>query len=222
MREYDKNKALISIHIPKCGGTSFTQVLSIWFEDRLKFHYVDEINGKFPDKYDLKSEYGLCIHGHFNKKRELGVKDYYPEVQQFITILRDPFEVCLSNYFFSKKLEKNRLNYKDGKLFSIDSLSEYLRNAKSYIFNHLPCDITLDNYKEIIEKEFIYIGIVEDLQTSVNCLASKLGFKPIDVGHENRAARDEVIPAEFRADFIERHPLEYALYDYVSANYSQL
>lgn len=41
---------------------------------------------------------------------------------------------------------------------------------------HMPFEITLDNYKEMLEKYFVYVGIVEDLQTSINVLSHKLAF----------------------------------------------
>ncbi len=37
----------------------------------------------------------ICIHGHFSKYRGMGIKAYYPEVEPFITVLRDPYEIAL-------------------------------------------------------------------------------------------------------------------------------
>jgi hypothetical protein len=108
MRKYITEKPLFSIHIPKTAGTSFQKILKCWFGDDLYLHYFDEKNNKMPEKYILKS--GLCIHGHFNKKRGFGVFDYYPEADQFITIIRDPLELHLSNFFFVKKMFQNHNN----------------------------------------------------------------------------------------------------------------
>jgi len=95
MLNYKFSKTLISIHIPKTGGTSFKDVLYTWFGKNLFFHYYNEREGIMPVKYELLP--GICIHGHFNRKRNFGVQDYYPEATQFITILRD--RLCMQIYF---------------------------------------------------------------------------------------------------------------------------
>ncbi len=96
MKKYNNEKPLISIHIPKCGGSSFKEVLQKWFIGGFYSHYFNEKSNKMPQKYVLSA--GICVHGHFNKARGFGIKDYYPEVDQFITFLRDPFEITTSDY----------------------------------------------------------------------------------------------------------------------------
>jgi hypothetical protein len=108
MKKYDSKKPLISIHIPKCAGNSFVITLRKWFKENLYLHYFDEKNNKAPQRYNLKAgilsrkfKKGICVHGHFNNERNFGVRDYYPEADQFITILRDPLEILQSRYFYS-------------------------------------------------------------------------------------------------------------------------
>src|SRR5215468_759555 len=112
MRPYNKDKPLISLHIPKCGGSSFHAVLERWFGMGLYLHYFrGPLNEERPRKYELKS--GTCVHGHFSRRRKTGVLDYYPEAEQFIIIVRDPFEMAVSYYFYAKGLGENR--FRDGK-----------------------------------------------------------------------------------------------------------
>ncbi|MBW1940370.1 MAG: sulfotransferase family 2 domain-containing protein [Deltaproteobacteria bacterium] len=111
MKKYDSTIPLISIHIPKCAGTSFAEILTAWFGRGFLQHYPDEKNNKSPKKHNIyigkHFKPRLCIHGHFNNNRGNGVQDYYPNVDQYIMILRDPFEVYLSNYFYVKRLRKD-------------------------------------------------------------------------------------------------------------------
>ena len=101
---YESSQPLIFIHIPKTAGVSVTEIFNGWYGDRLLLHYHDEVAEKMPAKYDLKSIHDallpICIYGHFNRKRGFGLEDYYPDINQFITILRDPFERAISGYFF--------------------------------------------------------------------------------------------------------------------------
>ena len=125
MKNYNREIPLLSIHIPKCGGTSFKEALKVWYGGNLFFHYFDEKNNLMPQKIKLKSwnrndyiKY-VCIHGHFNHKRGFGVDDYYPNIKQAITFLRDPAEIALSVFFYNHRLIKEGNNYRDGKKFEM-------------------------------------------------------------------------------------------------------
>ncbi len=226
MIEYNKSKPLISIHVPKCGGSSFRDILRKWYGWRVFFHYYDEQFKMMPRQLIIdKGLFGIklkniCIHGHFSKLRGMGIKVYYPEVKQFITILRDPYEIALSYYFYLHKRKK------DGKLFNQSiatlttlGLKDYISGYKSFTFNHFPVDITFDNYKDVINQNFIYIGITEDYQFTVNAIAEKLGFEAVVAKHENKSVRFEELSNKYREMFIEANQLEYEVYNYVKSNY---
>jgi hypothetical protein len=242
MKDYDRKKPVISIHIPKCAGTTLREVLQKWYGKKLYPHYFDTRRSRMrnyfdirrsrmPKKYNLKSGFfkqkfkeGVCIHGHFNKAKSYGPLDYYPEIDQFFTFLREPFELRVSLYFHAKRQEnKGRRakqvteNYRDVN----DYLSKEVR-SNPYILNFMPYEMTMDNYKEILDKYFIYIGLTEDMQTSVNVLAARLGFPPTEVGRLNTAEYDEEISTEFREELRCNQPLEYAIYEYALNTYNKL
>ena len=155
MKQYDPKKPLISIHLPKCGGTSFAEILKRWFGKEYLEHYHDERRNKHPRRYNLYQDPyrqhfipNLCIHGHFNNERGNGVERYYPEVDQYITIIRDPFELHLSAYFFRKRREKEHSGsvYWAGEPHPIIAnnwnLEDYLRESKkSHLLSFFPSDI---------------------------------------------------------------------------------
>ncbi len=194
-------------------------------------HYFDEKEGKMPERQNLKTGFlrkrfkkNTCIHGHFNKARGFGIQDYYPEVDQFITILRDPLEITLSNYFFAKKRGDRR--YRNGKPFFIREqfidVSDYLKKENSYLMLYMPFNITIENYEEILEKYFVYIGIQEDLQTSVDIMAKHLDYPAVTIGHVNVSNRDEIVSEELKEEFKNRCKLEYAIYNYALKNYKKV
>jgi hypothetical protein len=226
MKTYDKNKPLFSIHIPKAGGSSFQGILKKWFGPDVYFHYFNEIDNKMPEKYEPRS--GICIHGHFNKKRDFGVQDYYPAASQFITFLRDPFEILISRYFFEKRRESINRSFRDGKALNLPGdINKYLDaeiNKKDYhpnILDYMPVEVTLNNYRDVFAEYFIYIGIMEDYQFSVDRLAAKLNFPSQPVEHLNKSARFMDFSPEYREKFVELHPVECAFYSYVSNNYKK-
>ncbi len=220
MIPYDPNKPLISIHIPKTGGVSLRSILKLWFDQKLLFHYFNEERRQMPVRHLFAP--GICIHGHFNSKRQFGVEQYYPEAKQFITFLRDPFEILVSRYFFVKQQQKHNKAYRDGlKLTLPDNVNQYLENEivnKDYhpnILDFFPQQLTLDNFKNRINKQFIYIGVMEDFPGSINKLADSIGFSRPVIPKENISERLEQVDYSLKDLFEKKHPLENEIYQYV-------
>ena len=224
MKSYDANKALISLHIPKAGGTSLGNILRQWYGGNFHQHYCDEKNNRKPPRHDLRP--GACIHGHFNARRGFGVRDYYPEAGQFITMLRDPFEIVVSRFFYEKQRASRQESFRDGKpLVLPPDINQYLEGEilkadyHPNLLDYMPAEMTPDNFKDVVQSSFIYIGIMEDFDLSVVKLSERLG-KPLQpLQHLNPAERFAAAETRYKIIFMEAHPLEYALYNYVLENY---
>lgn len=220
MKEYDKNKPLILIHIPKTAGVTVKEIYKAWYGERLLFHYSDGV--KMPERFSLgeihRPDNPIYVYGHFNSDKNFGIQQYYPEVDQFITILREPFEIAVSGFFYVKKASLDwrvRLNLPNG------DLTEFIDSWQLGLFDYFPCDISFDNYKAIIEERFVEIGITEHLDESMIRIGNKLGQKylPGSLQRLNIAERDQEVSSEVKKRFVERHKLEYAVYNYVLSKY---
>ncbi|MCG6940695.1 MAG: hypothetical protein LJE69_05535 [Thiohalocapsa sp.] len=217
MRKYDITQPLIVIHVPKAAGISSRKFFEAWYRDRLLMHYFDEAKGKMPVKYDLHGMHSadnpVVAHGHFNRLRQFGVDDYYPEVKQFVTILRDPYELTISSYFY---VRKSGSDWKDQTRIPKEDIERHLIATKPNMLNHFPREVTSDNYREIIEKYFVEIGITEHLRTSMRWIAHKLGMPYDDalLGHHNATDRNQEVPVYLRDLFIEKNRLEFDVYNY--------
>jgi len=217
MIQYEPGKPLISLHIPKCAGQSFRRVLEQWYGSRFYIHYFQQYNA-LPPRHELKP--GICIHGHFNRTRGFGVMGYYPEVRQFITVLRDPLEAAISNYFFWKtkareKQLKNRIIKAADENDYQDIADFFTKRPKSGMLDFMPCELTPANYKEILETKFVWIGLVENLHADVNDLAGKLGFAQVLLERINASPRDEELSPLLRQAFIRANALEFEIYRYI-------
>ena len=89
------------------------------------------------------------------------------------------------------------------------------------MLDFMPCEVTEHNFKEVINEFFVYIGIVEEIQTSVNVLAKKLDFKSIKIEHLNNSSRDEIFPEDLEKRFITNNRLEYLIYNYALTQYTK-
>ncbi len=219
MINYNPNKPLISIHIPKTGGAGARKILTRWFKGGLYLHYYDEKNKTMPQKHFLLPN--ICIHGHFNRKRGFGIEHYYPGVDQFIMFLRDPFEILVSRYFYVKQNELKGRSYRDGMSLSLpDDINDFLRleiNKSDYhpnILDYFPHAITPNNYKSLINNSFVFIVFTDVYQLSINKLAECLGFPETSTSVYNASERFGEIDSELQRQFIKAHPLEYAVYNF--------
>lgn len=219
MIEYDRRKPLIFTHIPKTAGTSVRAVFEGWFGDNLRHHY-----GQPPERHDVEAlhspEHPLVLYGHFNGGRNLAAWEHYPQIDQFVTILRDPWERHLSLYFFAKRRQswKNYSHFK-----SIGTLEEFLQGEGTNFHNFFPEPLTRENFRDVIESRFVEIGIVEQLQASLARIGDRLGvpFDPGQVPHVNAEPRAEEIPTWLKDRFRGIHALEYEVYDYVRETYER-
>jgi hypothetical protein len=224
MKPYDPRKPLISLHVPKCAGQSFRRILKRWFGERLLFHYVQEYHIP-PPRHPLQE--GICIHGHFNAAKGFGVNAYYPEADQLITVLRDPLEMHLSNYFYWKTKARERqlgsgLISPGGEHDYRDINDFFRKRPRSTMLNFLPGDMTPETYRTIFAERFVWIGVVEDIEHGVIRLARALGVKPAAVPRVNASARSETLAPELREAFIRDNSFAFELYRYVAENCGHL
>jgi len=81
---------------------------------------------------------------------------------------------------------------KPGDYYDYTDIDDYLKERpRSSILKLMPYELNKKNFIEILEKYFVYIGIVEDIQTSIDHLAEKLDFPSIKIERLNRAERNE-------------------------------
>lgn len=219
MRSHDPTRPLVFIHVPKTAGSSVQKVFRSWYGLGFADHYFNEQAGHRPVRSELFDQHThaapICIYGHFNRLRGFGTEANYPDATQFMTILRDPFEMACSHYHFVK----NRGHaWKDQTRVPQTDMAEYLAKTPPNMLNHFPRAVTLENYKAVMEEFFIGIGIMADLTASLSRFAQTLGFAfdPAMLQHLNATPRDEanIDIAAIRADFEERYPLEHTVYAY--------
>lgn len=225
MLVYDPTRPLVSLHLPKTGGTSFRQVLQTWFpEGTLHLHY--SLNGQRPERHDLKA--GDCVHGHFNGARGFGVWHYDPEARQCIAFFREPFDLFLSYWFFIRKQQALGHPVKD--LEDDPSFEVWLlrraadqaegHNRHSFVWQ-MPVAPGTEDLDRLLDERFVFVGIMERYEESVTALARLLGRPLIDLPHVNTTERDSDFNA-WRRIYERWFPDEYDIYEKARARNAAL
>jgi len=217
MKPYNPEKPLLSLHVPKCAGQSFRWLLQGWYGSRFFIHYFQQHNAP-PPRHDWRA--GVCIHGHFERSKKLAIEDYYPAADQFVTILRDPLEIAQSNYFFWKRKARQRqiergVIREGGEQDYRDIDDFFKKRPRSHVLNFLPGDLNPENYQEVLESRFVWIGLAENLDRAVPVLAARLGFSPVPIERINVSPRDEDLSPDLREEFIHNNRFEFEIFRYV-------
>jgi hypothetical protein len=78
----------------------------------------------------------------------------------------------------------------------------------------LPWQINENNYREIFEKNFVHIGVVENLQRSMDIMADKLEKPRVKVPKLNLSKSFDRPSAQAVDTFRKKRMLDYKLYDF--------
>jgi hypothetical protein len=223
MTIYDPSAPLVSLHIPKAGGTSLRDALQIWFGSRLHLHYRGN-NAEPPTRVALRP--GLCIHGHFNRCRGIGALSYYPGSSQYIVFLRNPFDRFVSQWRYLHFQQRAGIRIPELENHpNFDAWFESRRRAAAEgddpfsFLAQLPRRIEPWEASRAFGRDFLFVGITERFSESLDLLAAVLR-KPrviarrLNSATENFRAGDrfENVSA-YRAEHERAFPLEYAVYD---------
>lgn len=194
MVSYNPQLPLFSLHIPRTGGTSFRYVLRLWFKDRLFLHYRHNVRPLCLHDYQST---GICIHGH--RARYMADWAPFPDTVQYVAFFREPFSRFVSTWHFQRKLLASTHPGPAPRIGPDTTFCNYLENTlkrwrtrrtRSQILRFMPRVMTATNFEDIFHDLFIFCGVTEQLQLSVDLLAQCLGQPSVAVPRLNMGLRD--------------------------------
>jgi hypothetical protein len=165
---------LISVHIPKCAGTSFRHILQGLYEERLWLNYGTAFV-RASARAEMIPVGTECIHGHFFADT---FDDVVPE-RQLITWLRDPVERVVSNYYHflrSPDLRDDCCRAVLERQLTLREFAEleWMRNLATRYFAGRQLD------------DFVFVGIAERFLESLHVFGSTIGWPaPLPVPRDN-------------------------------------
>ena len=166
---------LISIHIPKTGGTSFLNILCQVYRPETVFHFHKSnfADKSLPEveqfKARLKADWRI-IHSHYHYKEISDLIRY--DRTKVIAWLRDPVERVISDYSHFIKRRMNLPEDEDIGLRRNEPILKFARlpecrNRMSKFLSGRPID------------QYFFLGISEFYDEDIRILAKLLGWKMV-------------------------------------------
>ncbi|MFA9556940.1 sulfotransferase family 2 domain-containing protein [Evansella sp. AB-rgal1] len=182
----NKNQILVHLHMPKTGGTSLKNIIKKNIDPHRNLDVYVEHEKRERIMRTIHSNQFDCIQGHF----PYGIHKYIPCPFTYITMLRDPIDRIVSEYYFIKNNKKHELHHVVQHL----SLEEYQnqpqnRNLQTRLISgHMSDPLTIadvNKAKENIEKHFSVVGITEMFDESLLLMEKKFGWKNVKNRKQN-------------------------------------
>jgi hypothetical protein len=188
----DSGSSLIFLHIPKTAGSTFHMILNSRFSE-------SETQNLFGSRYS-EPEIAQFINAPAEAKKHIrllkghmpfGLHQYLPGHSQYISVLRDPVERVISQYYYIKKNVHNPLHEQVEKggmsiaEFVSSGIAVGMNNGQCRFlngdldeFNFDTCDVSLfENVKKHIDEQFIWLGITERFDESILLLSILMGWE---------------------------------------------
>ena len=192
---------LVSVHIPKTGGSTINKLLRRKFGSRLLIEYQRPgFRHKVRSlKWRLRSFPKLAVHGHFPASKYSGT---------LITFVRDPVERRVSQYRYIRREHARwgtvmNATWADAVAMELD---EFVCRPES----------TLRRYIDVPLERLSFIGMMDRFDDDVRrlCRMLEIDYEPV---HENAAPTKSHISDELRARYRAINPEECAFYESVRA-----
>ena len=172
----------IFIHIPKCGGTSVELALLKNEGIQMKNYDKDDLNFLSVEQQQ-KYRIGYNYEGVSTQHRKIDQYKDSKEKKYFtFTFIRNPWERFLSEYFYIRKVSKERDKFKKQfPTFNHFVKDDYLM----WLFaghEHLQIDFVLNANKH---KMINFIGRCEDMQYDFDYVCGKIGIPKIELPYRN-------------------------------------
>jgi hypothetical protein len=222
------DKALIFLHLPKCGGTTLNRIIE-WEYDPLRIFSIDPIF--FLWSYQKLNEWPAnrlakmqVLKGHM----PFGIHRKLPQPFTYITFLRDPVERVISAYYFAK----NYLLHPMHRWISKLTLEEYVRlspnhnvqtkylSGRDFIGDYHAGDCTeemLAMAKENLVRHFSLVGLTERFDEGLAILKIIFGWQISKYAKFNvtkTRLKKTSLPASTEELIKERNRFDVALYDF--------
>lgn len=223
-RNYNPKKPIVVANVCPEAHELLKPVLDQWFGEA---HHALEINeasdpgklirsvvsGKGKWKKTVK-----CVSAVFDQRCSLGAPDCLPADLQLVTFVGDPFTLAVAE--FQRQQRRPNFWYRGQQVeFSqcFPTLDSFLDRYPDWLYGRLPQNLTLANLPQKMGHDFLFVGVLESLQESVNQLAETIDQSAVELTSVWDAGDTTVGSESQRQKFYAQYPRPKAIYDFASS-----
>ena len=217
---------MMFIHIEKSAGTSFKSILTnnyfLSYLNLTSWHYWTNEDDKILKPKEVKNllrifPYVKAMSSH-SLRPKFGYEEEINRNIRYVTILRDPIERYLSNYYFQKDVMGMGWNFES-----------YLEEKRfhNFMVKKLTGTNDLKRAKQIID-DFFFVGFVEEFDRSLILLKDRLET-PFNINYKKRRVNSNKkhdkyakgLNPEQLNSVKEKNKLDMELYNYAYNNFEE-
>jgi hypothetical protein len=229
--ESHRSRLLCFVHIPKCGGTSFNDVLwSVYGRNFLSYTYHAASPARDPG--DITRDHAknvLAISGHlpYGFHRQFGPQDenvFADRQVHYVSIVRDPVNRLLSLARHVRSFPSHRLHEATKDMTYAQFFAYVVANGNTGIIGNNQSRLLTDQHPEraveYARTRYLAVATVESAPDMISALAEKLCWPEIHLGHKNKSPKslasdeDRELAKQLCSQFGQH---DMALYDYVKS-----
>lgn len=207
----------IFMHIPKTGGSTFHSILGKYYPKN-KIQNIFGVHKSSPEIIALEKrpreelESIRLLKGHLT----FGIHRYLPQTCEYITLLRDPVERVISQFYYIKNNPNNPLHedvHQSGmsiREFVESGLVTGMNNGQARFLTgyveRLPYGDETNLYQDAIENiknHFSWVGTTEQFDKSILILQNIMGWKSPPYYFKQNVSQSRK-----KADNFEEHEIE--------------
>jgi hypothetical protein len=185
-----RDQSIIFLHIPKAAGTTLNRIMERQFEPTAIFTIdgsrTQESIEEFKKLPKAQREKIRVLRGHMH----FGLHEHLPQPSTYITILRDPVDRTISNYYFVLRNPNHRLHYEVKsrhmtlKDYVSSRVNPQLDNGQTRLLSGVEgrafgeCSTEmLEIAKKNLEEFFSIVGLVERFDETLILLKRAFGWR---------------------------------------------
>jgi len=223
-----KDPAIIFVHLPKCGGTTLNRIME-WEYPPWRVFSVDPSFFRWSYRRLLRWPARRLVRMKaFKGHMPFGLHKLLPQPSTYITVLRDPVDRAVSEYYYAL----SRFVHPQHRMMKKLTLDEYIRTTTyanvqtkliaglytGYDFLSGDCTSeTLETAKHNLSQHFSLVGLTERFDESLALAKLLFGWQLrhyADFNVTSSRPKTDEVPLGVRELVAERYQFDMQLYEY--------
>jgi hypothetical protein len=223
-QNYNPKTPVIVSHVCPRAHELIKPVLDHWFGDGHREIVIDEFTDAGEIVRSLTRGSGKwkksvkCVSAVFDQSFSMGVPECLPADHQLVSFVCDPFTLAVDEY--QRQSQQSDFWHRGQRIeFSqrFPTLDAFLDRYPNWLYDRLPQNLTLANLSEKMGDEFLFVGVLETLQESVDQLAQTIGQPTMKLTTSWNDGETVVGSESQRQKFYAHYPRPKAIYDFAKA-----